>query len=571
MRKLLLFVSIIASLIISRHANAQIVFFVENPSGLVGSYNFTYSNPQGWGADLDTVAITDTLVIIDDGTAEDSLGCNAAVNGAQIANNIAVVYRGSCEFGEKALRAQNAGAIAVVIINNIPGALVNMSAGAVGNGVTIPVVMISKDDGALFRSAIDAGQLIAFIGNKTGLFNNDLTISKKDIVMAHSFAIPTDIAQNNNDFAIPVGAWIYNYGINNQTNVTLAAEVNLGPNTLYSQASTGISINSGDSAFISLPIFSQSTYNAGFYNLAYTINSDSIDDFASDNGPIMSQFWINDSLLYSKSRFDSITLIPITTGAVRPSGATNEFKWCIVLDSVNASNLTAYGLSFSASTSSSYTLLQKSFKAELHQWNDDISTAVTFNSLVSVAEKDYFYSEDLQDEFVSVKFETPAVIQSNSRYLGCIVSSDDSTYIGYDTNLDYSTNYNNYNDAFFPLQTGTIWYHAGFGTDAVPAIIIHFAPIPVGIEEKKSVKQEIKPFPNPAVNNISIPLSTVHNEKIRLQVFDVTGKLVKSDVINMSHTNIFKVNTSSLESGAYFFHLRFEDKSESSFRVVINH
>ena len=52
-----------------------------------------------------------TAVLVDDGTAADSLGCGVLVNNAAISGNIAVVYRGTCEFGVKALNAQNAGAI----------------------------------------------------------------------------------------------------------------------------------------------------------------------------------------------------------------------------------------------------------------------------------------------------------------------------------------------------------------------------------------------------------------------------------------------------------------------------
>ena len=569
MKKLLLFVSFVVFVVISNHVNAQIVFYVETPPGVAGNYNFTYT--QGWGADMDTIALTDTLVLIDDGSASDSLGCNSTANAAQIDNNIAVIYRGVCEFGKKAFEAQSAGAIAVVIINNVPGALVNMGAGAVGNSVTIPVLMISKEDGALLRSTIDAGQLTAFIGNKTGLFNNDLGLLKKNIVMSNSFAIPKLIAQNSTDFNIPVGAWIYNYGVNNQTNITLSAEVILNADTIYSETSaTAIALNAGDSAFISLPVFSQTSYDAGYYNLIYSMNSDSVDNFPSDNMPIVTNFWINDSLFYSKSRFDSVTLMPIRTGSARPTTATDEFKWCIVLDSVN-SGLTAYGISFSAGTGVSSALTDYAFKVELWKWNDNISTNITFDELVSLTEKDYFYNSNPQDEFVSVPFDNGITLQNNSKYLGCVVATGDSVYIGYDNGLDYNTNRNFLYDALFPLQAGNTWFPGGFGGDVVPAIILHFAPVPVSTEENQLAKKDTRPFPNPAGNNISIPLNGMHNGQVNLQIFDITGKLVKSDIVSMSNTNLFSVNTSSLENGAYFFHLKFEDKSVSSFPVVITH
>jgi hypothetical protein len=84
-------------------ANAQVIFYVETPPPLVGNYEMTWADPGGgWGTpDLNNPAnaILDTLVFVDDGTAADSLGCNAPINGAQLAGQIAVIYRGSCEFG----------------------------------------------------------------------------------------------------------------------------------------------------------------------------------------------------------------------------------------------------------------------------------------------------------------------------------------------------------------------------------------------------------------------------------------------------------------------------------------
>ena len=90
----------------------------------MGNYDFTWAEPSGgWGCpDLSDPAnaITDTLAFVDDGTAGDSLGCNALVNGTDITGKIAVIYRGACEFGTKALNAENAGAVGAIIVNNVP-------------------------------------------------------------------------------------------------------------------------------------------------------------------------------------------------------------------------------------------------------------------------------------------------------------------------------------------------------------------------------------------------------------------------------------------------------------------
>ena len=59
---------------------------------------------------------------------------------------IAVIPRGECEFGLKAYKAQNYGAIAVIIVS-YDKTLVPMGPGISGDSVTIPVIMIRQDVG----------------------------------------------------------------------------------------------------------------------------------------------------------------------------------------------------------------------------------------------------------------------------------------------------------------------------------------------------------------------------------------------------------------------------------------
>jgi extracellular elastinolytic metalloproteinase len=99
-----------------------------------------------------------TFALVDAGGANGIEGCTALVNAAQVAGKIAVVRRGNCEFGTKALIAQQAGATAVVIYNNIGGtALLSPPPGAQGGSVTIPVRFIGQNDGNALATLIGAG------------------------------------------------------------------------------------------------------------------------------------------------------------------------------------------------------------------------------------------------------------------------------------------------------------------------------------------------------------------------------------------------------------------------------
>jgi subtilisin family serine protease len=72
-------------------------------------------------------------------------GCTASGPIGDVAGTVVLIKRGSCTFFEKALNAQNAGAIGVVLYNNTAGFLTPTVAGA--TPITIPVVLTGLADG----------------------------------------------------------------------------------------------------------------------------------------------------------------------------------------------------------------------------------------------------------------------------------------------------------------------------------------------------------------------------------------------------------------------------------------
>ncbi|MEM6723559.1 MAG: T9SS-dependent M36 family metallopeptidase, partial [Bacteroidota bacterium] len=103
-------------------------------------------NPGGFGGTIPTTPIISELVLFDDGTGVTSDACEDPINGPDMAGKIALIDRGDCEFGSKILRAENAGAIAVIMCNNVAGGTVTMAPGADGAAVTIPAGMITLAD-----------------------------------------------------------------------------------------------------------------------------------------------------------------------------------------------------------------------------------------------------------------------------------------------------------------------------------------------------------------------------------------------------------------------------------------
>ncbi len=150
--------------------------YVHQPAGVMGYKTFTYSSSTTtpWGRALDSTWKNVPLV-----KSQDSLGCSQPT-GANYTGKWVLIWRGNCQFGEKAKYAQDKGAAGVIIINNVPGAEpVGMAAGTLGGSVTIPVLMVSNPEGAAVWSALGSNPVTISLC-VWGLGNaNDLAIVPK--------------------------------------------------------------------------------------------------------------------------------------------------------------------------------------------------------------------------------------------------------------------------------------------------------------------------------------------------------------------------------------------------------
>jgi minor extracellular serine protease Vpr len=117
-----------------------------------------------------------------------SNGCTSVNPGAS--GKLALIDRGSCTFSQKVANAKAAGAIAVVIINNVAGDPIAMAKTA-GFDDNLPAVMIGKNEGAALRTSG------ATTASATLTFQEFITESNKDILAGFSGQGPTNI-----DFAV---------------------------------------------------------------------------------------------------------------------------------------------------------------------------------------------------------------------------------------------------------------------------------------------------------------------------------------------------------------------------------
>jgi len=256
--------------------NAQIIFNVLGPQQFEGNYEMTHASDWALTPDLadPANAVTGFLAFGSDGSAADSLGCLQLTNVADVTGKIAVIYRGECEFGTKALNGNLAGAIAVVIINNVPGSPVGMAAGTNGDQVNVPVVMISQEAGALLRDEIIAGNVEVFIGNKLGLFSHDLGFFAEDVYLPNGNSMPALISENGNEFNYTPAAWIHNYGQMDTDAANFDVTITHNGNTVYSHNVNGISLASGQNLYVSTPNFAPTDWSPGLYTITLEASLD---------------------------------------------------------------------------------------------------------------------------------------------------------------------------------------------------------------------------------------------------------------------------------------------------------
>jgi hypothetical protein len=101
--------------------------------------------------------------------------CSPLTNAPAVAGNIALIDRGECNFTVKVSNAQNAGAIAAVVVNNQGNALVDMS--GTDPTITIPSIFLGQDNGERIEAELAGGVNGSLsVVTRDGSFDNGIVI-----------------------------------------------------------------------------------------------------------------------------------------------------------------------------------------------------------------------------------------------------------------------------------------------------------------------------------------------------------------------------------------------------------
>jgi subtilisin family serine protease len=130
--------------------------FVGAPVSVGGS---TYGAAAG---DFETVAadLTAPLGVVTGSVNGLGIACSALPAGS-LAGKIALISRGTCAFTVKIQNAQNAGAVAVLVANNVAGDPVAMGTDGTPNQPTVPAYMVSRADGQSLKTQDGAATTIS--------------------------------------------------------------------------------------------------------------------------------------------------------------------------------------------------------------------------------------------------------------------------------------------------------------------------------------------------------------------------------------------------------------------------
>lgn len=602
-RKLLQSVLGLSLLAIADKADAQIIelmgprFFVNAPAAQQGTKAFTYSsdvNPS-WGRELDSSWLNVEVV-----KAIDSLACGPLTN--NVTDKWVLIYRGTCEFGAKALNAQNKGAKGVIIVNNIPGGPVGMGAGSSGGSVTIPVIMVSDVDGNAMNQALNNGQQVFISLTKWGFgFNDDLAIMPNSEAPGHGSVPLKQMESGSPDaYKFYTGAFVANTGANDQTNVKLKSTLTFTPtggsaSVVYEDSVIVANLTSLDSAIEMFSPRSKSlnTTQTGTYTMTYNVSADNTDENPIDNS-------VSVSLDVTKNTFCKAPLDangdPIITGSVR-IGAASAFTWGPLFYVNKGGNYAdAFRLAITDNDTSEHSLNSTVGNLDIYllKWVDANTDKIIQSTELTVkgASSKVFTTADSNSKMFTAVVGNPdgtagrVALEDNSWYWVAVDLPTD-VYLGCNRNINY---YNRSNTAKFAtpsvtefwapsfigtadamLASGSNLRMVPFGTseagsididssslsstrNSVPALALIADPFPISVgSTPSSLVQELSVYPNPAVENITV---SINLEKIShradIKIIDAVGRNMQTVKKHDIKQDKVVISTKSLTPGNYY-------------------
>lgn len=581
---------------------------IATPSSIAGPLIHTISNDGNggtgeWGGSIQ--GLGSPILNVNIIKADPYEACGTLNNAGAISGNIALIKRGNCEFGQKAYQAQQAGAVAVIIVNQFPGPPVGMGAGSQGVNVTIPVIMVSDVDGAKIETALGSGGVTMSMATWSNGYANDLGFVDRGLSLWHAYSVPfsqvsggTSSLQYNGI----TGAVVANFGSGTSNNTKIKATLSWTPTggskSVVRVDSAIISGSFAPSDSIFTP-FTDGGYNlnpsgTGRYDVDYELIPSFTDDYMGDNKASYS-FYV-DNRIFSKGRYDFNNEKPfIGSGSRFASG--NNFLWGPMYYMEKA-GYQVENVKFSVSKTFDPNNNSMNGLGTVHvsvwKWVDANSDSIMVAgecSLVGLGSHTFGATDTSgQTHTVAVSDAlnpgTPTVTEANTWYwVAASVPGD--LFMGIDGVSNYfvrSWIRNNstakIREPFSPIYNGTYqdYFNATTPNDVpahypferfialedsvkfsqqkngyVASLPITLSLFKVGVKEVENKGFNISIYPNPVtdVMNVSLNLDKEANE-VQYAVLNSVGSAVMQDTRRKVTNDIYTVSTAQLASGTYY-------------------
>lgn len=574
---------------------------------VIGYKTFTYSSSSttgSWGRALDSTWKNVPLV-----RSVDTLGC-VQPGTANYAGKWVLIWRGTCQFGEKAKNAQDKGAAGVIIINNVPGAdPIGMAAGTAGGAVTIPVLMVSNPEGAAMWSALGTAPLTISLC-VWGLGNaNDLAIVPKSGALTVGATPLAQITGSSaNAYKQYTGALLANVGTVDQTNIKLKSVITFTPtggsaSIVYQDSVTAANFATLDS-IISITSPNVGTLNpttTGMYTTTYTVSADLPDDNTADNSVSYNTYITNN--IFCKGRTDAAGNPTITNG-LRFGSGTSSFIWgplfYVTKGGYKAQSL-RYAINDNDTSKHSLdqiTVADKNTISYLLKWVDG-SNGGTTDNIIQAAEVEIkgasiytFTSADSNNRlFTSIMGDKDGkagivTLDANSWYW-VVVDMPGPTFLSSDDSYSYfsralaadnlSTSVKDYATPMFAGSLSTFTDNGSQNanmyigatsaaaahlidsvsfpsSDGVPALALELSPFQVSVNEiANQGMKEFSVYPNPATTSVNVKLNlSEKSEKVQIRIIDAVGRRMMTEDYNNLQKETLNISTDKLAAGNYY-------------------
>lgn len=580
MKKLIL-LSLMASFTLL-NASAQFVL-VNSPESIAGIYDYSYGQYDPnvtsgtWTADV--------AFFLDSSSTCPTCACDEAINPEELNGKIVLIDRGPtlCFLGDRVLRAQSAGAIAVVIFNHVPGGgtsdiWVNANQAAL---INIPSVMLSYEAGQAIRAELANGPVNMTIGLYQ--FPNDIGIDKTSVLHAPMGVFHAGQVTSDN-FNFELGANVTNKGLNDAANVTLTATIGFqvleGGEIVpvYEESASLDLIPAGETGFVVLPAYLPGE-GPGVYYIDYQVSSDSVEVPTADN-QLGSKFYLSQDV-YCKGGWDFVNKRPFANNAYTdfgggsieflagfplPHGINNagvpatldSIQFFVttgsgpILGAIGLENINGFVYEWTDANGDGLfnnTELEMVGKAPVQNVNPSLKEAWVMAPILDLAtsQPGYQVPENNKKYLVGVRYEGPDYV-----FFGFDEDYDQRAYVeqGYPTDLDLPyTVIKSWNGDLPNVEEGFLF------PDLYPSVATAlYITMVDGVKEPAALTSvSVSLFPNPATDFLVVKLAgETPPQDVTVEMFNSLGVMVRQfEIDSLDFSAGHQVDISELLPGFY--------------------